>query len=40
MFKFLAMRIHEGKLKIEAVSKIYREKVREAYKEMYGEDLK
>lgn len=36
MYKFLAIRIHNGELTLEEVNEKYRDKVREAYKEKYG----
>ena len=39
MFKFLAKRIHDGFMTIEEVNLKFQAKVKEAYKEMYGEDL-
>ena len=40
MYKFLAIRIHNGELTLDAVNVRYREKVKEAYKELYGETNK
>lgn len=40
MYKFLAIRIHNGDLDFEMVNDKYKEKVRKAYKELYGEELK
>ena len=38
MYKFLAMRIHEGFLTWEEIKeKKFFDKVKEAYKELYGE---
>ena len=37
MYKFLAIRIHNGKLTLDAVNERYREKVKYAYYELYGE---
>ena len=37
MFKFLAIRIHDGELTLDAVNVRYRDKVKEAYKYLYGE---
>ena len=34
MYKFLAIRIHNGELTLEAVNERYRDKVKEAYKEL------
>ena len=39
MFKFLAKRIHDGFMTIDEVSPKFKSKVKEAYKEMFGEDL-
>ena len=37
MYKFLAIRVHNGELTLDAVNERYRDKVKEAYKELYGE---
>lgn len=39
MYKFLAIRIHEGYLSIEQVSDKLKDGVRKAYKELYGEEI-
>lgn len=39
MYKFLAIRIHDGFLSIDQVSDKMKEKVRQAYKELYGERI-
>ena len=39
MYKFLAIRIHEGYLSIEQVSDKLKENVKKAYKELYGEEI-
>lgn len=39
MYKFLAIRIHDGFLSIDQVSDRMKEKVRQAYKELYGEEI-
>lgn len=39
MYKFLAIRIHNGYLTIDQVSERMKEKVRQAYKELYGEEI-
>lgn len=39
MYKFLAIRIHNGYLTIDQVSEKMKEKVRQAYKELYGEEI-
>ena len=39
MYKFLAIRIHDGFLSINQVSERMKEKVRQAYKELYGEEI-
>ena len=38
MYKFLAIRIHDGELTLDAVNERYREKVKYAYYELYGEN--
>lgn len=38
MYKFLAIRINEGELTLAEVNERYREKVKEAYRELYGVD--
>ena len=37
MYKFLAIRIHDGKLTLDSVNVRYREKVKDAYYDLYGE---
>ena len=37
MYKFLAIRIHNGELTLEAVNERYRDKVKEVCEELYGE---
>ena len=37
MYKFLAIRIHNGELTLDAVNERYREKVKYAYYDLYGE---
>lgn len=37
MYRFLAMRIHEGFMKLADVPETYRDRVLAAYEEMYGE---
>ena len=37
MYKFLAIRIHDGELTLDEVNAKFRDKVKEAYKEKYGE---
>ena len=37
MYKFLAIRIHNGKLTLDEVNERYRDKVKAEYKELYGE---
>lgn len=39
MYKFLAIRIHNGELSINSVPKKYRESVKKAYKELYAEEI-
>lgn len=39
MYKFLAIRIHDGFLSIDQVSDRMKDKVRQAYKELYGEEI-
>lgn len=36
MYRFLAMRIHDGFMKISDVPELYRKKVIEAYEAIYG----
>ena len=38
MYKFLAIRIHNGELTLEEVNEKYRDKVKEAYRDLYGVD--
>ena len=37
MYKFLAIRIPDGELPLDAVNVRYREKVKDAYYNLYGE---
>lgn len=39
MFKFLAIRIHNGELKLETVPEKFRENVKKAYKDLYAEEI-
>lgn len=39
MYKFLAIRIHNGELNIDSVPKKHRENVKKAYKELYVEEV-
>ena len=39
MYKFFAVRIHDGYLTIDQVPEKLKEKVRQAYKELYGEEI-
>ena len=39
MYKFLAIRIHDGFLSIDQVSDRMKEKVKQAHKELYGEEI-
>lgn len=38
MYKFLAIRINEGELTLDEVNERYRDKVKEAYRDLYGVD--
>ena len=40
MYKFLAIRIHNGELTLDAVNERYRDKVKEAYRDLYGVEKK
>ena len=40
MYKFIAIRVHEGYMTVDEVPSKMLKGVRKAYKELYGEDLK
>ena len=40
MYKFIAIRVHEGYMKVDEVPSKMLKGVKKAYKELYGEDLK
>lgn len=40
MYKFIAIRVHEGYMTADEVPSKMIKGVRKAYKELYGEDLK
>lgn len=39
MYKFLAMRIHDGYMAIDQVPEKMRKNVKKAYKELYAEEI-
>lgn len=39
MYKFLAIRIHNGELRFETVPEKFRANVKKAYKDLYGEEI-
>lgn len=40
MYKFIAIRVHDGYMTVEEIPQKMLKGVKKAYKELYGEDLK
>lgn len=40
MYKFIAIRVHEGYMTVDEVPKKMLEGVKKAYKELYGEEFR
>lgn len=40
MYKFIAIRVHDGFMEVEEIPQKMLKGVKKAYKDLYGEDLK